>query len=174
MAEISPQIMEAIKTAIQMEEEGHAFYMKAAIETQNEMGKKMFRQLAKDELEHKHTFSEMFDRVADPATWRKLVASTPGIKELPAFRELSKEQKRSKGLADDANVLRIGMDAEDKSIKHYQKAARETKDPQAKVIFTNIAQQEEYHYNLLQAELDSISGTGFWFDTAEFRMDGKF
>ena len=174
MVNLTPEIMQAIKTAIQMEEEGHAFYMKAAAETQNEMGKKMFQQLAKDELEHKQTFSAMFDKVADPATWRKLVASTRGIKELPAFRELSKEQKRSKGMADDANVLRIGMDTEDKSIKHYQKAAKETKDPQAKTIFTNIAQQEEYHYNLLQAELDSLTGTGFWFDTAEFRMDGKF
>ena len=66
------------------------------------------------------------------------------------------------------------MENEKKSIDYYEQAVRETNDEQARIIFNNIMEQEEYHYNLLQAELDSIMGTGFWFDTAEFRMDGKF
>jgi rubrerythrin len=174
MTEISQQTVEAIKTAIQMEIEGYDFYMKAAQETDNDLGRTMFEQLAKDEMEHQRTFEAMFDQIADPSTWRKLASETPGVPEIPAFREKSKEQKQSGSLAGDANALRIGMENEEKSIKFYKKAAETAEDEQAKTIFSNIAQQEEYHYQLLQAELDSVTGTGFWFGTAEFRMDGKF
>jgi rubrerythrin len=174
MAKITPHMIKAIKTAIQMEEEGYEYYMKAAEQTDNDMGKSMFKQLAKDELEHRRTFETMFDTIADPSTWRKLAAETPGVAELPVFQDATKDIGKTKGMTADANALRIGMENEKKSIDYYQKVAGETDDPQAKSIFTNIAQQEEFHYNLLQAELDSITRTGFWFDTAEFRMDGKY
>ena len=174
MTEISEKTIEAIKTAIQMEEDGYKYYMSAAEETNNEMGKAMFKQLAKDEMEHRRVFSAMFDQLADRSTWQKLAEQTPGIPQVPVFKERAKELDQSKGMAEDANALRIGMENEKKSIEYYEKTALETNDKQARAIFNNIKEQEEYHYNLLQAELDSVMGTGFWFDTAEFRMDGKF
>jgi len=174
MAQISEKTIEAIKTAIQMELEGCDFYAKAAKTTGNEMGKAMFVQLAKDEMEHKRTFEAMFDKLADPSEWRKLAQQTPGVPELPVFKAKSKELQKSRGLLADANAVRVGIEKERLSIEYYEKAAHESDDDQAKLIFNNIKEQEEYHYNLLQAELDSIMGTGFWFDTAEFRMDGKF
>jgi len=174
MSRISEKTIEAIKIAIQMEVEGCDFYAKAAKTTGNEMGKAMFTQLAKDEMEHKRTFEAMFDKVADPSQWRKLAAQTPGVPVLPVFRATSKELRKSKGLLADANAVRVGIEKERLSIDYYEKAALDSDDDQAKMIFNNIKEQEEYHYNLLQAELDSIMGTGFWFDTAEFRMDGKF
>jgi rubrerythrin len=174
MPTISDKTIEAIKTAIQMEEEGYQYYMDAAEATDNEMGQEMFRQLAKDEMTHRRTFEAMFDKLADAATWRKLASETPGVSELPVFKAKSKELQKSKGMVADANAVRVGMEKERLSIEYYEKAARETNDEQARVIFNNIMEQEEFHFNLLQAELDSLQRTGFWFDTAEFRMDGKF
>jgi len=43
-------IKNAIKTAIQMEKDGHSFYKKAAAQTTSEMGKSIFESLANDEL----------------------------------------------------------------------------------------------------------------------------
>ena len=174
MASITEKTIEAIKTAIQMEKEGFQFYMDAASKTDNEMGQTMFRQLAEDELTHRRTFEAMFDKLADAATWRKLAAETPGVSELPVFKTKSKELQKSKGMVADANAVRVGMEKERLSIDYYEKAAREANDEQAGVIFSNIMEQEEFHFNLLQAELDSLQHTGFWFNTAEFRMDGKF
>ena len=42
-----------------------------------------------------------------------------------------------------------------------------------KEIFTKI-REEEYHYDLLQAQQDYLSKSGFWFDVAELRMDAKY
>lgn len=174
MAEISPKTIEAIKTAIRLEEEGYQYYQDAAANTENEMGRKMFDQLARDEIEHLRIFQEMFDQLADPVTWRKLAQDTPGVPIIPKFKDLSKDKKKSASLTADANALKIALENEEKAYNFFIKAAKEADDEKASDIFTKIAEQEDYHWKLLQAELDSVMNTGFWFDTAEFRMDGKF
>lgn len=37
-----------------------------------------------------------------------------------------------------------------------------------------IADEERFHYDLLQTQYDSVTGSGFWLDSAEFQMDGKY
>jgi rubrerythrin len=66
------------------------------------------------------------------------------------------------------------MELERKAIDFFEKSTREATVPQAKEIFDKICEEERLHYDLLQAEYDSVTKSGFWFDVAEFRMDGKF
>ena len=47
-------------------------------------------------------------------------------------------------------------------------------DAVAKEIFEKIADEERFHYDLLQAQYDSVTGSGFWLDSSEFQMDGKY
>ncbi len=39
-------------------------------------------------------------------------------------------------------------------------------------MFLSLAKEEELHMKILQAEIDSISQSGFWFDMQEFTMEG--
>ena len=41
-------------------------------------------------------------------------------------------------------------------------------------VFTRILEEEKNHYDLIQAEIDSINHSGFWFDVHELRMDSQF
>jgi len=41
-------------------------------------------------------------------------------------------------------------------------------------MFNRICDEERLHYDLLQAQNDSVTNSGFWLDVAEFRMDGKY
>jgi len=66
------------------------------------------------------------------------------------------------------------MELERESIDQYEKWAQETSDAKVQGIFKKIIEEEKFHYDLLQAEYDNITNTGFWFNMAEFRMDGKF
>jgi len=66
------------------------------------------------------------------------------------------------------------MELEEKAIRHFQKSAEEMDDPQAREIFLNICEEEKFHYDLLQSQRDSLTHSGFWLDSAEFQMDGKF
>ena len=52
--------------------------------------------------------------------------------------------------------------------------AEEVDDPIASEIFRKISEEEKFHYDLLQAQHDSLTNSGFWLDSAEFQMDGKY
>ena len=66
--------------------------------------------------------------------------------------------------------MQLEMDA----INFFQNAASETDDPAARKIFTDIYDEEKFHYDLLQAQHDSVTKSGFSLDSAEFQMDGKW
>jgi len=66
------------------------------------------------------------------------------------------------------------MDHERTAIDFFKSEAAKASDLTVKHVFEFVRDQEVFHYDLLQAEYDSIAGTGFWFDVPEFRMDGKF
>ncbi len=66
------------------------------------------------------------------------------------------------------------MDLETHAVRHFEAASRDTYDSVAKKMFREIAEEEKFHYDLLQAQHDSLTNSGFWFDSAEFRMDGKY
>jgi hypothetical protein len=38
-------------------------------------------------------------------------------------------------------------------------------------LFERFVEIEEGHVAIVQAEMDLVSGTGFWFDTAEFSLE---
>lgn len=68
----------------------------------------------------------------------------------------------------------VRMELEQRAVDFFKNAAAETDDPQAHEIFEKIREEEEFHYDLLQAQHDSVTHSGFWLDSAEFQMDGKF
>ncbi len=172
MSKISPAVVEAIKIAIQMEKDGRRFYEECVKKTENQLGKKMFESLARDEIGHLHTFQKMFDTLIGTDQWKELAQGSPNVGKVPIFE--GRTNKKVKVNQSDIDALRIGMESERKGIELYKKAAGEVKDPMAKKIFTKIIEEEEYHYDLLKAQFDYLTKSGFWFDVAEFRMDAKY
>jgi rubrerythrin len=72
------------------------------------------------------------------------------------------------------DYLKKALDLERDAMHFFEKAIREAESPEAKQIFKRILDEEQGHYDLIQSEIDSINGTGFWFDVHEFYMDGKY
>jgi rubrerythrin len=66
------------------------------------------------------------------------------------------------------------MELELKAIYFFKNASAGSDDKTVKEIFEKIAEEERFHYDLLQAQFDSVTGSGFWLDSAEFHMDGKY
>jgi len=173
MAHISPAVAKAIKMAIDLEKDGQKFFQDAANKTENVLGKKMFKTLAKDEIRHLETFQKMFDTITGTGVWQSIVKTIGAIGKVPVFEEISKKSP-TKDSASDLGALRTALNIERKAMEFFDKAIQETDDPLAKKIFGEIRKQEEYHYDLIQAQFDYVTKSGFWFDIAEFRMDAKF
>lgn len=173
MKNTSSQVATAIREAIKLEINGRAFFDRAAEITHNELGKKMFRKLAEEETGHLDTFGQLFSAVIGGEDWRKFVDKEEIKSRSSVIEELVSRVKKEER-AGELEAIRIGMELEKKAIDFFEKSAKEATDSQAKKIFDKICEEERLHYDLLQAEYDSITNSGFWFDVAEFRMDGKF
>jgi len=167
-------VAEAIKMSIDLEKNGRKFYIEAAEKAETESGKRLFKMLAHEETLHLATFQKMVDKMDQVDDWRELVKDYPQARQVPVFSEKAPASQVAKARTDEVEAIRIAMKQEREAINYFDKTFHLAQDEKTKKIFDFVRQQEVYHYDLLQAEYDHITKTGFWFDSAEFRMDGKF
>jgi len=173
MSDINSQIAEVIREAIKLELSGRAFFVHAEEMTDSELGKKTFRRLAKDEIDHLNTFGELFSQLIGGEEWKRWVQEEKMKGESSIIEELKPRLEKGEK-AGELEAISIGMELERKAIDFFEKAAEATEDPKAKEILNRIADEERFHYDLLQAQYDSVNNSGFWLDVAEFKMDSKF
>ncbi len=173
MTKISEQVKAFVREAIKLEIRGREFFNQAADMTRNSLGKRMFQRLAEEEVKHLHAFSKLFSAVIHSDEWKQYVDAGKIAGTSEVIEDLVARMKRAEGKSE-IEALRIGMELELKAIDFFKKCAETGDDPVARDIFINIADEERFHYDLLQAQYDSVTGTGFWLDSAEFQMDGKF
>jgi rubrerythrin len=173
MEKLTKHVEKVITEAIKLEINGQSFFNHAAGVTHNELGKKMFLRLAEEEVKHLEAFSRLFTDVIKDKDWKKYVKKEELAGESPVIEELKARMQRAEGKSE-IEALRIGMELEQKAIEFFEKSARESDDPVAGEIFRKICDEERFHYDLLQAQYDSVTHSGFWLDSAEFRMDGKY
>jgi rubrerythrin len=173
MSKISKDIENAIRDAIILEINGRKFFNHAAEVTHHPKGKKMFQHLAEEEVKHLETFSKMFNEILGGSDWKKDLIPDDVSGEAPLVEKLKESMKNEEGKGD-VEALRIGMELERNAITFFQEAAAATDDPVAKKIFLEISEEEKFHFDLLQAQYDSVTGSGFWLGSAEFQMDGKW
>jgi rubrerythrin len=165
-------LTEAVSMAINLEIKGRKFYLEAAEKTENPTGKQVFINLAEEEKIHLRTFQAMLEKNSDLQKWREPVIASPKKPVIPVFDDKARASLK-RATADELEALRIAMKQEKEALEFFEKAAEQAEDDLTRRIFLFIKEQEIYHYDLLQAEHDHITRTGFWFDTPEFRMDGK-
>lgn len=174
MDEKNFSVAEAIRMAIDLEKNGRKFYTEAVDKAETESGKKIFKMLAHEEVLHLVTFQKMLDQMGTESNWRELIKDYPKARQVPVFGEKAPASKVAKARTDEIAALRIAMKNEKEAIDFFDKIAHLATDETTQKVFEFVKEQEVYHYDLIQAELDSITNTGFWFDSAEFQMDGKF
>jgi rubrerythrin len=173
MKKVSKEVKTLIQEAIKLEINGQAFFNQAAEITHNELGKKMFVRLAQEEVKHLDTFSLLFSTIIGSDDWKKQVEREELKGPSAVIDALAQRMKRAEGQSE-IEALRIGMELEQKAVDFFTKSAENMDDAEARQIFEKIADEERFHYDLLLAQYDSVTGSGFWLDSSEFQMDGKY
>ena len=170
MAEVTPEVVKALETAIAAERQGMKQYIEFARKTADPTGKNMFIALARDEMEHMLTFLDQLNAVRSTGMLLEVELERSEIERLrPKLRELRAE-KSSKG-TNELGALRTALDQEKDSINFYTEQERKAKDSAAKSMYRELVDVERAHYSLLQAQIDYITKTGYWFDIPEFRLE---
>lgn len=167
-----------IRESIDLEISGKRFYEHAAEVTENEQGKKMFENLAKAEDGHMESAGRIFTQMLGNEDWREIAeqeaekAPSSGI--VDELKSAIDGWIGNKKKADDIEALRMAMELERRAIKFFENLAAKSDDPKVHELAEKLADEERFHYDMLQAQHDNIMNVGFWLDDPEFRMDGKF
>jgi rubrerythrin len=165
-------IEEAIKTAIDYETRVGAIYGDAVKQAVDSTGKRVFGLLAEEEGQH---LRYLKDRLKEwqqmgKITPEKLQTAVPSREAIMAEAGKLKTHMPNKPRGTELSLLTKARDVETETSNFYKRMVAELSD-EGQQMFAYFVRVEEGHLALVQAELDALSGLGFWFDMPEFNLE---
>ncbi|NOY77171.1 MAG: ferritin family protein [Calditrichaeota bacterium] len=165
------EVYALLKNAIQLEKNGLETYLRYARQTQDLAGKNMFIVLANDEFDHMNLLEGILQKIEKDESLQDVKVDHSVIETvIPKLRDKDVQTKGTEG-QDQLSALRVAVDLERDSIKLYEAIRDKTDDPEVKRIAQRLVEMEDSHYQLIQAEIDSIMGMGMWFGFKEFDLN---
>jgi len=163
--------MEALKISIEMERKGNKFYKSVAAKTKNELGKKVFSAMAKDEMEHIEAikeFSKKLLKEKELPDIENLITRKHRKGDESIFKMPVKELKEKAGIdADDLKAYSIAMKMEKEGYEYYRECLQGATDEKVKKLFQFLIEEESMHYQLLQNTFQYLSHPQDWFAEQE-------
>jgi rubrerythrin len=166
-------VEEAIKTSIEYETRVRDVYRDAVERAESEAGKKLFQVMAAEEQHHLDYLKAKLKQ------WGKTGKVTPDGLEtaLPPAETIEAgiavlEDKVGDGAGKiEIEFLDKALAVERETGDFYRRMVDELPD-EAKELFRRFLEIEDGHLTLVQAQIDQVNGTGYWFDTQEFSLEG--
>ncbi len=153
---------EALKIAVNIEEEGLGFYSVLMKNTKDPKTKEIFSKLASDEKDHLARFQKAYLELTS------LISTTPSCEDYTVdlylkylvdtgvFAQKGEARRLAAEIKTDVDALKIGIQAEKDSILYYAEAAKNTKYPAGKMAFEQLANEEKKHLKLLAEQLKAL------------------
>jgi rubrerythrin len=165
-------IDEAIRTALQYEGRVCAVYHEAMEQSQDPVGKKIFKTLNKEEIGHVQYLTEKLKEWEKAGTVDATNLSTalPTAEKIRAAAKDLRGKVASPAPETELQLLQRALQVEVETSEFYQKMVREL-PADGRALFERFVEIEEGHKAIVQAEIDYVTGLGFWFDIAEFRLE---
>jgi len=167
-------IDEAIKTAIQYENRVVAVYQDAVRTTHDPTGKKVFEALVAEEKNHVAYLEAKLQewKSTGHVTAERLGTVVPSRDRIEAGVKKLKEKVTTPDQETEVRLLKKAMDVEIETSRFYQGVVQEL-PPEGKRLFERFVEIEEGHQAIVQAEMNSVNGLGYWFDMQEFTLEGS-
>jgi rubrerythrin len=163
-----PETLAALATATEAEKQSLRVYLRLAWDTRDASGKQMFIRLATDEFEHMRLLETWQADMPPPG------AIEPSVIEhlIPKLSDKSLQIRGTDG-QHQLSALNAALDLEKSARAFCEEQGRLTQDETVRRLFSRLAEMEASHYALIQAEIDSIQQTGFWFGLPEFTLESE-
>ncbi len=163
---------EAIRTAIEFEKRVTAVYEKAAAATADDAGRKVFSALAEEEQGHVAYLEHKLKQLADTGafTVEPLDTVVPPSEKVAEGIGRMEKQVEPKDHSEELDFLRQALEAEEETSAYYERMVAEL-DPAGRDLFARFLEIEQGHKAIVQAEIDALTGLGFWFDFQEFNLE---
>ena len=149
--------------AMQMEQDGEAYYRELAGKCQVQGLKKILNMLADDEVGHYNTFKNLKE-----GTGAELSASAVLENAKNVFQEIKDTETGFDFDVSEIDLYNKAIDIEKKSEDFYREKANEVEQPGVKDILLKVAEDEKKHRFLLENTVEFISRPKTWIENAEF------
>lgn len=162
----------ALKTAMDMEANIRDIYADACDRCPDSAGKRVFQMLRDDEQSHYDYLKKRLTEIQQKGAIHLEPIQTP----IPNAGQIQAQlEKLKKTLAqEDRGVLQQllshALKAELQTSDYYKKMVSEFTGP-LQEMFVRFLEIEDAHVEAVQAELDYVMHTGYWFDFKEFDME---
>jgi rubrerythrin len=171
---LSESIEDAITNAIEYETKVRNVYKEAEAEASDSRGKRVLKVLADEEQRHldylEHKLKQWKDTGVVTADHLETVIPSKDVIE----REVGKLRDHMHGESRKADaelrMLNKALKVEIETGDFYKRMVKELSGEGQK-LFARFVEIEEGHRAIVQAEIDYISGSGFWFDFREFDLE---
>ena len=171
MADKNQELLKVLTTANDSEKESIITYLRFARQTEDVSGKNMFVRLAIDEFAHMTLLDREINNVAAEKGWVPVEVDKSLIE--PLIPKISEKDIKTMGKAkaNELAALETARALEQRAIDHYSANANNAALPEIKATFTRLAEMEQAHWTMIQAEIDNVKKTGFWFDVIEYSVE---
>jgi len=165
-------IEEAIKTAIEFEIRIRDIYREATAAVDDEVGKRIFETLCKDEQHHIDYLQYKLKQLQDTGTIvpERLDSVVPSQEVVNREAEKIKSLVAKDFLGIRRQMLSRALKMEIETSAFYQEMVNEL-PAEGRALFERFLEIENNHIKAVQFELDYLSKTGYWFDIKEFDME---
>ena len=174
---MSLSIEAALKTAIDFEKRIKEIYKEASKQAQDPVGRRVFAALAEEEQGHLDYLRSRLREWQNTGriTPEKLGTAIPPKKVIEREMEAIKEQVHShdfdKSKNTELKMLNSALEVEIETSDFYKRMVEEL-PREGQALFKRFVEIEDGHQAIVQAEIDYISGPGYWFDFREFDLSG--
>ncbi len=165
MTDEQDKTLEGLQTAIQMETDGKAFYLKASRASGNATGRKLLESLAAEEDIHRQKFEEIYRAVRSKKGWPEIEAS-PGKGEKPEtiFARATKALDTGKRALDtELEAVQTAMTMENRSFDFYKAQSGRAQYDTQRAFYDALAAQERGHHQVLQDYYEYMVDPVSWF-----------
>ena len=168
------EVEKAVKTAIEYEKKVRDVYAEAIVQTKSDIAKDIFDKLAAGEQRHidylKSRLTEW--QKTGKLSLEKLNTAIPNKTVIDNGVKKLKDKMQKADRFGEVQMLNKALAVEIETSNFY-KAMVEQLDNEPQNMFKRFLEIEDGHLALVQAEIDHITGTGFWFDFQEFNLEAE-
>ena len=165
-------IEEAIKSALEYEVRIRDIYREATAAVDDEVGKRIFETLCKDEQNHIDYLEYKLEQLQSSGA----IVPERLESEIPSQEVFDREAEKIKSLVSKdflgirRQMLSKALKMEIETSDFYQKMVNDL-PAEGRALFERFLEIENNHIKAVQFEMDFMSKTGYWFDIKEFDME---
>jgi rubrerythrin len=166
-------IEEAIKTGLEFEEQVRKVYSEAAKKFADPMARRIFTVLADEEDQHVQYLESRLDEweKTGKVTAAKLETTIPSAEAIAAGMQRLEKRMAKQDFSVELEMLKKALDLEIEATAFFKQMVNEL-DADGQKLFERFVEIEQGHEAIVRAEIDALTGLGFWFDYAEFKLEG--